>query len=280
MWHSLGTFAGNCNGVDEVVHSLVDRGYHDGVLARFLRFVPVDGRGNPALRIGAYGRRGMASSASPAQHVAKGTDEDAVPSTVVYRIEGAEHLMAGQDGAPERRPSARYTRAQMPRGYAYDGADANGVHAVDFPMLRHGHAQRRVKARAACRLGGPLHRDARDDLADEDADYFSDEDDEAAERTGVDDMEDEDLALALALSLSHAEADAEARANKAAEAPPSPATSTGGASWSMIDVAEDLDFDLAVAVNDSLPEEVGSSQGDDAVHSWELLDEHRDLAWG
>ena len=58
QWHKLGCLAGNTDDVGEVAHSLDDLGPgRRGLVARYLRIVPLEGAGGGAMRVGVYGER-------------------------------------------------------------------------------------------------------------------------------------------------------------------------------------------------------------------------------
>ena len=60
-WRSLGAFRGNGDATGEVAHSLHQ--YKGGVVARFVRFRPLEAVGGGAMRVGVYGRPVVGSGA-------------------------------------------------------------------------------------------------------------------------------------------------------------------------------------------------------------------------
>ena len=58
QWHKLGCFAGNADDVGETAHNLGDLGPgRGGLVARYLRIVPLESEGGGAMRVGVYGER-------------------------------------------------------------------------------------------------------------------------------------------------------------------------------------------------------------------------------
>ena len=64
QWHKLGCFAGNADDVGEVAHSLG----HLGLVARYLRIVPLECEGRGAMRVGVYGERLGWETCAPRSH--------------------------------------------------------------------------------------------------------------------------------------------------------------------------------------------------------------------
>lgn len=58
QWHRLGCFAGNADDVSEVAHSLSELAPgRRGLVARYLRIVPLESEGGGSMRVGVYGER-------------------------------------------------------------------------------------------------------------------------------------------------------------------------------------------------------------------------------
>jgi len=58
QWHKLGCFTGNADDVGEVAHSVGELGPgRRGLVARYLRVVPLESEGGGAMRVGVYGER-------------------------------------------------------------------------------------------------------------------------------------------------------------------------------------------------------------------------------
>ena len=58
QWHRLGCFVGNADDVSEVAHSLSELAPgRRGLVARYLRIVPLESEGGGAMRVGVYGER-------------------------------------------------------------------------------------------------------------------------------------------------------------------------------------------------------------------------------
>ena len=78
QWHSLGIFAGNADAITEVAHDV------RGLVARYLRIVPLQGEGGGAMRFGVYGK--TAAKAAATAGGAEQGGEDA-PEPIAYTLQ-------------------------------------------------------------------------------------------------------------------------------------------------------------------------------------------------
>lgn len=204
-WHSLGVFKGNTDETSEVVHTFTN--VQGGVVARYLRVVPLESTNGGAMRVGVYGEPLVSGDGGAARRTgtrARADGESELATTLVeYRItqpteRANRHLL---------RDSRSYYRARCRCSYCM-GSDGKtggrGRRKVDAQHAASAYTHELDLAQhdAMCEMMCEMVEDAEAEAAHCAEPRASRELLHAVERLGERGAESEQVQLALALSSS------------------------------------------------------------------------------